>query len=195
MSKKGKEGKPLRQAVVLAEMDTGATLMFGLKVPAESEEEGQKAMSYVLDQQQGARFIQVDNLQCFVKVAYVVCHACGKVTPATAKACEGCNLPFESEIFQRSLREGKSRVIQRTQVDLKAMEDGTDNKYRLRPEHIVLYDFLPEASPAYKMWVQVSEEQSKQLAALRSNLSIASEGDLGRIDPLVEARKRQQEGK
>lgn len=154
--------------LVLAEMASGAPALFGVPIQTVSYERGLYELQRIMDQDSGRRFIEVTNLQTLIRINLIKCPSCGNIVPANVPACPQCHMNMQSAEMQEAIRSGKTRVIQNIQYQLRALSDGTEDTWRIRPEHIMLYDLVPPDSPAYKKWVEATTEAEEIIRQAKS---------------------------
>jgi len=167
--------------LLMAELVHGQPALFGVKVRATDYDTGLKQLFRLMNQDGGKQFLEVENLQALVQVRLIQCPSCGNITPVGQKACSHCKMNLQTPEVVAAIQQGKARVIQHVEYQLKALHEGTENMYRLRPEHIVLYDIVPPDSPAYKKWVETAEIAKNQMREIRTGITMPSAGDVAAL--------------
>jgi hypothetical protein len=158
--------------LLLAELIHNQVALFGVKIQAATYEQGIQDLIRYMNDEGGRRFIEAQDMQTLITVRIIQCPGCGNLTPASSPECVHCRLSMKSPEVIAAIQKGKLRVIQQVEYRLKALGDGTENTYRIRPEHIVLYDIVPPDSPAYRKWVETAEEAKAQLRELRTGITM-----------------------
>jgi len=166
--------------LLLADLVNGNTLLFGLTVDAKDYPEGIRKVAKIMAANDGKTSVLIESPQIFIKKQFIVCPACQGVVPAAATKCPGCAQDMRSPAVLQALKEGNARVITKIEQELRAEMEGSMNEFRLRPEHVVLYDFIPESSLNYKMWFKVNVEAKARMAAKNSNSNIVLP-DVGQV--------------
>lgn len=159
--------------LLLADLVNGNTILFGLTVEAKDYPEGIRKVAKIMAANDGKTSVLIENPQIFIKKQFIVCPACQGIVPAAATVCPGCNQDMRSPTVLQALKEGNARVITKIEQELRAEMEGSMDEFRLRPEHVVLYDFIPETSLNYKLWMKVSGEAKARMAAKNSGSNIA----------------------
>lgn len=176
--------------LLLAELVHGQVALFGIKIRATTYEDGVQYLADFMNKDKGQTFVDVQDMQTLVSVRLIQCLSCGNLAAAASSECPHCKMNFKSPEVVAAIQQGKLRVIQHVEYRLKAMEDGTDNTYRLRPEHVVLYDLIPPDSPAYAKWAETAQLAKAQLREIRSGLVLPTGGQVALLEQ--ERLKRQQ---
>lgn len=164
------EGK--QTYLIQAEFSSGMPVLFGVDIDAGSFESGLQRLADTMDKEGGRKFIQVRHLQMLVKLTYLQCPSCGNLTPAGDPECVSCHMNMKQPEVIAAIQQGKMRVIPKIKFQLKALTEGTQNTYRIRPEHLQLWDIVPPDSPIYAQWEEAADQATRQIAALKSGLVI-----------------------
>lgn len=179
---------PMQLYLLLAELMTGTTTLFGVPINAPSWKEGLPLLVEVMNKQEGRRFVPVINLQILTTVQYITCPSCESVVVASAGACSQCKVQFDTPEFRAAIQESGTRIIPKVQYSLKALMDGTENKLMLRPEHIMCYDIVSNEAPSYKKWEQVARASIEQMRALRSSIHIPTPSETQAVEATKEGK-------
>lgn len=155
--------------LLLAELVNNVSVLFGVDVPASDYESGLSILLNTMNHKDGRTFIDAKHMQVLVQKSFVLCPQCQSLTPTTdeSQVCQSCGLGFDTREMEVALKKGTARIVNKTQYALKAMLDGTDNRFKIRPEHIVVYDVVPPGTLAYIRWVETHKMTVEQLDALR----------------------------
>lgn len=180
--------------LLLAELVHGQPALFGVKIRAEKYEDGLQELIRYMNKEGGKRFIDAVDIQAMVRVQLIQCPSCGNVIPANAETCPQCHMNMRSDEMVAAIQRGKIRVIQHVDYVLKGLMDGTSNAYKIRPEHIILYDIVPPDSPAYAKWVEAGEMGRAQMREMRTGLKMPTTDDMAAIK-MDELRRKHQGGK
>lgn len=176
--------------LLLAELVTGTTCMFGVAVVAPSYGEGLPILLEFMNEENGKRFIPALHLQLLVKVHYVSCPGCETVVAVDQGSCPGCQMQFNTQEFADAVKANPKRVIPKVQYTLKALMDGSENTPMIRPEHLLCFDLIAPSSPSYKKWKMVAAESVRQMHALRSEIQLPTPEET----MAVEATKAEKKG-
>lgn len=178
MSKKNKQAAPERMVLVLATLVNRQSVLFGVKVNAGTAEGARVVLLRKMTENNGQTLIPAVHLQVFSEVQMVICGECDNITPADSMRCSGCGLGFDTDQMKESIIRGKSRVVVNTKYDLRAEKAGTINEHHIRPCHIVMYDVVPEESPAFEIWQRTAAEAVERMTALRSSIELPNVADV-----------------
>jgi len=158
--------------LIQGEFNNGTPLLFGVEVDAANWERGLPRLNDIMDKDGGHRFIDAKHLQILIRLQYITCPSCQKLAPAADPRCPECGMNFQTEEMMALLKAGKTRVIPKIKFQLKALVEGAEDTYRIRPEHLASYSIIPSDSPIYQQWEQATEEAQRQISALRSGLTV-----------------------
>jgi hypothetical protein len=158
--------------LIQAEFNNGTPLLFGVEVDAANWERGLVRLNDIMDKDGGHRFIDAKHLQILIRLQYITCPSCQKLAPAADPRCPECGMNFQTEEMMALLKTGKTRIIPKIKFQLKALVEGAEDTYRIRPEHLASYSIIPSDSPICQQWEQATEEAQRQITALRSGLTV-----------------------
>lgn len=186
---KNDQGDPVM--LVMAETANGQVNLFGVAVQAIHYEDALEQLARTLDRDQGRRFIHAVDMQMMVRVQVIQCPKCGQITGLGSGKCQHCGLPLDSPEMQQQLATGTVRMFPQVSFQPRALADGTENMYQIRPEHIILYDVVPPDSPAYKHWVKSAQNARNRMRQMRTGLVMPTAGETISIQQAKGQQKKQ----
>lgn len=178
-----KSDMPLQLYLLLAELTTGSTVLFGVGVNAPSYDEGLELLLEVMNKENGQRFIPAINMQYLNTLQYVTCPLCDTVSPLGQGGCVNpdCQADFTEPGVRAAIQAEPKRILAKVKHSFKALLDGSENKIMLRPEHLMCYDLVSPDSPSYKKWKAVAEQSIAAMQAMRSSIDIPTPGEVAAV--------------
>lgn len=177
--------------LVMAELTNGQVNLFGVAVQAITYEDALEQLARTMDRDQGRRFVHAIDMQMMVRVQVIQCPKCGQITGLGAGKCQHCGLLLDSPEMQQQMASGTIRMFPQVSFQPKALADGTENMYKIRPEHIISYDVVPPDSPAYKHWAKSAQQARDRMRQMRTGLVMPTAGETISIQQAKGQQKKQ----